>query len=34
LVIQARQHRTTIENLFGDIQHDAALRHPPRGYPR
>jgi hypothetical protein len=27
------RHRTTIENLFRDAKHGAALRHLPSGYP-
>ena len=28
------RHRTTVENIFRDSKHGAALRHPPSGYPR
>ena len=28
------RHRTTIENIFRDSKHGAALRHLPSGYPR
>ena len=28
------RHRTTIENLFRDSKHGAALRHLPSGYPQ
>lgn len=28
------RHRTTIENLFRDAKHGAALRHLPSGYPQ
>ena len=28
------RHRTTVENLFRDSKHGAALRHLPSGYPR
>jgi len=28
------RHRTTIENVFRDSKHGAALRHLPSGYPR
>jgi hypothetical protein len=28
------RHRTTVENIFRDSKHGAALRHLPSGYPR
>ena len=28
------RHRTTVENLFRDSKHGAALRHLPSGYPQ
>jgi hypothetical protein len=28
------RHRTTIENIFRDSKHGAALRHLPSGYPQ
>jgi len=28
------RHRTTVENIFRDSKHGAALRHLPSGYPQ